>query len=188
MATDNLALIDEFCDSLWLEDGLSKNTLEAYRRDMRLFATWLEKKRPDVGGLAAVAAHDIQGVPRHARIVHDACTGLTLKERLGKEPDEIIAVDEAALGIEEEAAVIVAIPGKPEIRACLAHGLGGHGLILLEHGIGDAVRKGPIRVMMQFHELKWQMRLELIDDEPRPAVAGVYDDFESAQAGAIDVA
>jgi integrase/recombinase XerD len=61
MATDNLALIDEFCDSLWLEDGLSKNTLEAYRRDMRLFAAWLDKMRPDVAGLLAVAAHDIQG-------------------------------------------------------------------------------------------------------------------------------
>jgi integrase/recombinase XerD len=61
MATDNLALIDEFCDSLWLEDGLSKNSLDAYRRDMRLFAAWLEKMRPDVGGLIAVAGHDIQG-------------------------------------------------------------------------------------------------------------------------------
>jgi len=36
--------IDEFCDTLWLEDGLSKNTLEAYRRDMTLFAIWLEKQ------------------------------------------------------------------------------------------------------------------------------------------------
>lgn len=61
MATDNTALIDEFCDSLWLEDGLSKNTLEAYRRDMRLFAQWLASQRPDVAGLAAVATHDIQG-------------------------------------------------------------------------------------------------------------------------------
>ncbi len=34
--------IDEFCDTLWLEDGLSKNTLEAYRRDLTLFAQWLE--------------------------------------------------------------------------------------------------------------------------------------------------
>lgn len=32
--------IDEFCDTLWLEDGLSKNTLEAYRRDLTLFAQW----------------------------------------------------------------------------------------------------------------------------------------------------
>ncbi|MFZ6723392.1 site-specific tyrosine recombinase XerD [Undibacterium sp. Ji49W] len=35
------AQIDQFCDALWLEDGLAKNTIEAYRRDMRLFAEWL---------------------------------------------------------------------------------------------------------------------------------------------------
>ncbi|MEO6352790.1 MAG: site-specific tyrosine recombinase XerD [Oxalobacteraceae bacterium] len=34
--------IDAFCDTLWLEDGLAKNSLEAYRRDMRLFAHWLQ--------------------------------------------------------------------------------------------------------------------------------------------------
>lgn len=59
MATNNLALIDGFCDNLWLEDGLSKNTLEAYRRDMRLFARWLEVRRPDQPGLLAVGAADI---------------------------------------------------------------------------------------------------------------------------------
>ena len=36
-----IAQIDQFCDILWLEDGLAKNTVEAYRRDMRLFAEWL---------------------------------------------------------------------------------------------------------------------------------------------------
>jgi integrase/recombinase XerD len=60
-ATDNLALIDEFCDSLWLEQGLAKNSLEAYRRDMRLFARWLEVKRPGRAGLHAVEAQDIAG-------------------------------------------------------------------------------------------------------------------------------
>lgn len=40
-ATQSRLDIDEFCDTLWLEDGLSKNTLEAYRRDLTLFATWL---------------------------------------------------------------------------------------------------------------------------------------------------
>jgi len=34
--------IDSFCDTLWLEDGLAKNTLEAYRRDLTLFAAWLQ--------------------------------------------------------------------------------------------------------------------------------------------------
>ncbi|WGG51302.1 site-specific tyrosine recombinase XerD [Rugamonas sp. DEMB1] len=59
MATDNPALIDEFCDSLWLEDGLSKNTLEAYRRDLRLFVRWLEVKRPGLANLHAVTTPDI---------------------------------------------------------------------------------------------------------------------------------
>jgi integrase/recombinase XerD len=40
----NADLLDEFCDSLWLEDGLSRNTLESYRRDLNKFAAWLEKR------------------------------------------------------------------------------------------------------------------------------------------------
>ncbi len=39
----NQSIIDTFCEALWLEDGLAQNTLEAYRRDLRLFATWLEE-------------------------------------------------------------------------------------------------------------------------------------------------
>ncbi|MBI3286306.1 MAG: site-specific tyrosine recombinase XerD [Burkholderiales bacterium] len=39
-----LAQIDQFCDTVWLEDGLARNTLEAYRRDLRLFATWLQQQ------------------------------------------------------------------------------------------------------------------------------------------------
>ncbi|PJB43814.1 MAG: site-specific tyrosine recombinase XerD [Comamonadaceae bacterium CG_4_9_14_3_um_filter_60_33] len=34
-------VIDTFIDALWLEEGLSKNTLAAYRRDLSLFGTWL---------------------------------------------------------------------------------------------------------------------------------------------------
>jgi integrase/recombinase XerD len=35
------ASIDAFTDALWLEEGLSKNTLSAYRRDLTLYVTWL---------------------------------------------------------------------------------------------------------------------------------------------------
>jgi len=38
-------LLDEFCDSLWLEDGLSRNTLESYRRDLSQLQVWLVKSR-----------------------------------------------------------------------------------------------------------------------------------------------
>ena len=33
--------VDTFADALWLEDGLSRNTLQAYRRDLVLFSQWL---------------------------------------------------------------------------------------------------------------------------------------------------
>lgn len=59
-ATGDLGLIDEFCDTLWLEQGLAKNSLDAYRRDMRLFAGWLEAKRPGRGLLGA-APEDLAG-------------------------------------------------------------------------------------------------------------------------------
>ena len=35
------ASIDAFIDALWLEEGLSRNTLAAYRRDLTLYAAWL---------------------------------------------------------------------------------------------------------------------------------------------------
>jgi integrase/recombinase XerD len=37
----NVNCLDSFCDAIWLEDGLSRNTLESYRRDIASFATWL---------------------------------------------------------------------------------------------------------------------------------------------------
>ena len=43
MSADSQSLIDRFVDALWLEDGLSSNTLAAYRRDIGLFSRWLEQ-------------------------------------------------------------------------------------------------------------------------------------------------
>ena len=57
MRPEDAALIDEFCDAVWLEDGLARNTLEAYRRDLRLFGEWLEKRRGPA--LAAVTEADL---------------------------------------------------------------------------------------------------------------------------------
>jgi integrase/recombinase XerD len=41
MQSQSQSSIDGFIDALWLEDGLSKNTLAAYRRDLSLYAAWL---------------------------------------------------------------------------------------------------------------------------------------------------
>jgi integrase/recombinase XerD len=54
----NDALIDRFCDALWLEDGLADLTLAAYRRDLKAFGDWLVKDRGSE--LIAVAPGDIE--------------------------------------------------------------------------------------------------------------------------------
>ena len=58
--------IDGFCDTLWLEDGLARNTLEAYRRDLSLFAAWLEAESGKP--LDAAGAEDLNAyfAARHA--------------------------------------------------------------------------------------------------------------------------
>ena len=48
-------LLDEFADALWLEDGLARNTLESYRRDLNQFAAWLRETR-SIGLLEAAHA------------------------------------------------------------------------------------------------------------------------------------
>jgi integrase/recombinase XerD len=59
----NAELLDEFSDTLWLEDGLSRNTLESYRRDLNKFALWLQQRR-NVSLLQGTHA-DIQGFLAH---------------------------------------------------------------------------------------------------------------------------
>ena len=44
LGAEGAALLDTFCDALWLEEGLSKNTLTSYRRDLRKVALWLAQR------------------------------------------------------------------------------------------------------------------------------------------------
>lgn len=55
--TSTCRYLQPFLDSLWLEAGLSQNTVEAYRRDLLAFAAWLARLDID---LAAATQHDIQ--------------------------------------------------------------------------------------------------------------------------------
>ncbi len=58
--------IDLFVDALWLEEGLARNTLDAYRRDLSALATWLQGRG---GSLDAATEHDLAGyfAARHAQ-------------------------------------------------------------------------------------------------------------------------
>jgi integrase/recombinase XerD len=60
--------IDTFLDALWLEDGLARNTLAAYRRDLTLYARWLGEQVPALA-LDDTAEQHLQDyfVARHAQ-------------------------------------------------------------------------------------------------------------------------
>jgi integrase/recombinase XerD len=68
LSAANQAAVDDFCDTLWLEDGLAKNSLDAYRRDMQLFAAWLEAECGPSRTLYSVKAEDLNAyyAARHA--------------------------------------------------------------------------------------------------------------------------
>ena len=57
MLDDSLRAIDTFVDALWLDDGLSRNTLAAYRRDLTLYAQWLAQQQPALALDATEEAH-----------------------------------------------------------------------------------------------------------------------------------
>lgn len=44
LRADTLAALDAFNDTMWLEHGLSRNTLSAYRSDLALFAHWASNR------------------------------------------------------------------------------------------------------------------------------------------------
>lgn len=48
VTTEDLNQIDAFADAMWLEAGLSKNTLSAYRSDLKQFCVFLITDRIDV--------------------------------------------------------------------------------------------------------------------------------------------
>ena len=41
-------IIDQFCNSIWIERGLSNHTIESYKRDLTQLESWLRQKNKDI--------------------------------------------------------------------------------------------------------------------------------------------
>lgn len=55
MPDNNQQLIERYLDAVWMEKGLSDNSLSAYRRDLHKFSQWLKEQ-----SLLLVASHQVQ--------------------------------------------------------------------------------------------------------------------------------
>jgi integrase/recombinase XerD len=71
--------IDAFIDALWLEDGLSKNTLAAYRRDLSLYADWLGAPAQQERKLDDTAENDLN---RYFSAKHSTTRATSANRRL----------------------------------------------------------------------------------------------------------
>jgi integrase/recombinase XerD len=85
------AAIDAFIDALWLEEGLSKNTLAAYRRDLQLYGRWLGERgraldattETDLNGYFAARHGDTKATSANRRLtVFKRYFRWALRERL----------------------------------------------------------------------------------------------------------
>ena len=45
MSDSDRQILDAFIDNIWIEKGLSQNTLDSYRSDLEQFSSWLEKNK-----------------------------------------------------------------------------------------------------------------------------------------------
>ncbi len=68
-----------FVDALWLEEGLSRNTLDAYRRDLVLFGQWLAAREDGAKALSEAGEADINGYFAER---HDQTRATTANRRL----------------------------------------------------------------------------------------------------------
>ena len=79
MHTPGTLTIDSFIDALWLEDGLSKNTLAAYRRDLSLYAAWLATDAQNSRSLDQTLEADLNG---YFAACHSTTKATTANRRL----------------------------------------------------------------------------------------------------------
>ena len=79
LSPDSQHSIDAFIDALWLEDGLSKNTLAAYRRDLSLYAAWLLAQNLAGGQLDATREAELNA---YFAFKHEASKATSANRRL----------------------------------------------------------------------------------------------------------
>ena len=54
MSDSDRQILDAFIDNIWIEKGLSQNTLDSYRSDLEQFSKWLKKNNLSFWGTTQI--------------------------------------------------------------------------------------------------------------------------------------
>jgi integrase/recombinase XerD len=161
----NEGLLDAFCDALWLEDGLSRNTIAAYRADLEQFASFLRKNLLKAGdadlfgflgsrkGRASSAARRVSTLKRfyqyclrERRIDADPTLKLDPPKRTPRFPKPLSEADVEALLAAPDAAMPMGLRDRAMLETLYATGLRVSELVALKTFEAN-LQAGVVRVV-----------------------------------------
>ncbi|HEX2200110.1 MAG TPA: site-specific tyrosine recombinase XerD [Burkholderiales bacterium] len=160
----NEPLLDAFCDALWLEDGLSKNTISSYRSDLQqwfaFMKTPLEASEADLfrflatrKGRASSAARRVSTLKRfyqyclrERRIAADPTLKLDAPKRAPRFPKSLSEADVDALLAAPEVATPLGLRDRAMLETLYATGLRVSELVALKT-FETNLEAGVVRVM-----------------------------------------
>ena len=160
------ALLDAFCDALWLEDGLSKNTISSYRTDLEQLARFLKARVLEQAGeadlfaflasrkgRASSAARRVSTLKRfyryclrERRIAADPTLKLDAPRRSPRFPKTLAEADVEALLAAPEAATPLGLRDRAMLETLYATGLRVSELVALKV-FEVNLEAGVVRVM-----------------------------------------
>lgn len=197
---DHRQLLDAYLDQLWLEKGLSRNTLESYGRDLRFFAAWLETQgrgllladrsdllnylnhRSSIGVASRSVARGLSAIRsfykyllRENRIVEDPTLRIDNPKLGRKLPDTLSESEVDALLAAPNTSSAVGYRDRTMLELLYATGLRVTELVTLE--VNDLnLRQGVLRVMGK----GGKERLVPMGDEAMAWVEGFVRDHRSS--------
>jgi integrase/recombinase XerD len=160
----NEPLLDAFCDALWLEDGLSKNTIASYRSDLQQFFRFvehpLEAGEEDLfrflatrKGRASSAARRVSTLKRfyqyclrERRIAADPTLKLDPPKRAPRFPKSLSEADVEALLAAPDVAAPLGLRDRAMLETLYATGLRVSELVALKTFEAN-LEAGVVRVM-----------------------------------------
>jgi integrase/recombinase XerD len=162
----NERLLDAFCDALWLEDGLSKNTIASYRSDLAQFFGFLKDRDPAQAteadlfaylaaakGRASSAARRVSTLKRfyqyclrERRIAADPTLKLDPPKRVPRFPQSLSEADVEALLAAPDVATPLGLRDRAMLETLYATGLRVSELVALKTFEAN-LEAGVVRVM-----------------------------------------
>ena len=166
---DDKSLIDQFLDALWLERGLSENTLSAYRSDLYSYADWLARasgellrSRPEdvLGYLATLTGKSsrtsarrlsalrrlFQYLARERHIDHDPCARVAAPRSGRPLPKSLTEEEVEKLLNAPDTSTAIGLRDRAMLEVLYATGLRVSELVGLQAGQVN-LRQGVIRVL-----------------------------------------